>query len=66
MRADAIALRDHLRGRGLSSQTIKRNLLNLRAIMNFVSKELGLEPSLAFSGVYLGEDVGTVKASRSQ
>ena len=44
----------------------KRNLSNLRAIMNFVSKELGLEPSLAFSGVYLGEDVGTVKASRSQ
>ena len=29
--------------------------------MNFVFKELGLEPSLAFSGVYLGEDVGTVK-----
>ena len=61
VRTDANALRDHLRGRGLSSQTIKRNLSNLRAIMNFVFKELGLEPSLAFSGVYLGEGVGTVK-----
>ena len=61
VRADANALRDHLRGRGLSSESIKRNLSNLRAIMNFVSKELGLEPTLAFSGVYLGEDVATIK-----
>ena len=61
VRADANALRDYLRGRGLSSQTIKRNLSNLRATMNFIFKELGLEPSLAFSGVYLGEDVGTIK-----
>ena len=61
VRADANALRDHLRGRGLSSQTIKRNLSNLRAAMNFVFKELGLEPNFAFSGVYLGEDVATVK-----
>ena len=61
VRADANALRDHLRARGLSSQSIKRNLSNLRAIMNFVSKELGLEPTLAFSGVYLGEDVPTIK-----
>jgi len=61
VRADANALRDHLRGRGLSSESIKRNLSNLRAIMNFVSKELGLEPNLAFSGVYLGEDVATIK-----
>ena len=61
VRTDANALRDHLRGRGLSSQTIKRNLSNLRATMNFVFKELGLEPNFAFSGVYLGEDVATVK-----
>ena len=61
VRADANALRDYLRGRGLSSESIKRNLSNLRAIMNFVSKELGLDPSVAFSSVYLGEDVGTVK-----
>ena len=61
VRADANALRDYLRGRGLSSESIKRNLSNLRAIMNFVSKELGLDPSVAFSGVYLGEDIVTVK-----
>ena len=61
VRTDANALRDYVRGRGLSSETIKRNLSNLRAIMNFVSKELGLDPSVAFSGVYLGEDVVTVK-----
>ena len=61
VRADANALRDYLRARGLSSESIKRNLSNLRAILNFVLKELGLEPNIAFSGVYLGEDVGTVK-----
>ena len=38
VRTDANALRDHLRSRGLSSQTIKRNLSNLRATMNFVFK----------------------------
>ena len=61
VRADANALRDYLRGRSLSSESIKRNLSNLRAIINFVSKELGLEPTLAFSGVYLGEDVEVTK-----
>jgi integrase len=61
VRADANALRDYLKARGLSSESIKRNLSNLRAIINFVSKELGLEPTLAFSGVYLGEDVEVPK-----
>ena len=59
--ADANALRDYLQSRGLSSESIKRNLSNLRAIINFVSKELGLEPTLAFSGVYLGEDIEMIK-----
>ena len=61
MRTDANALRDYLQDRGLSSESIKRNLSNLRAIINFVSKELGLEPILAFSGVYLGEHSETIK-----
>ena len=61
VRADANALRNYLRGRGLSAESIKRNLSNLRAVMNFVSKELGLEPSPVFSGVYLGDDVETIK-----
>ena len=61
VRANANALRNYLRGRGLSAESIKRNLSNLRAVMNFVSKELGLEPSPVFSGVYLGDDVETIK-----
>ena len=61
VRADANALRDYLQSRGLSSESIKRNLSNLRAIINFVSKELGLEATLAFSGVYLGEHIETIK-----
>ena len=54
----ASELEDHwyiLRGRGLSSESIGRNLTSIRAIVNFVSKEEGLQPPLAFSGVYLGE-----------
>jgi site-specific recombinase XerC len=55
VRTDANALREYLRGRGLSSESIGRNLTSIRAIVNFVSKEEGLQPPLAFSGVYLGE-----------
>ena len=54
-RADANAFREYLRSRGLSSERIARTISNIRAIINFVSKEEGLEPSQAFSGVYLGE-----------
>ena len=45
----------------MPSESIKRNLSNLRAIINFVSKELDLEPTLAFSGVYLGEHIETIE-----
>jgi integrase len=62
VRADANAFREYLRGRGLSSESIGRNLTSIRAIVNFVSKEEGLQPPLAFSGVYLGEP--TRKADR--
>ena len=55
VRADANALREYLRGRGLSSESIGRNLTSIRAIVNFVAKEEGLQPPLAFSGIYLGE-----------
>ena len=41
VRADANALREYLRGRGLSSESIGRNLTSIRAIVNFVSKEEG-------------------------
>ena len=62
VRADANAFREYLRGRGLSSESIGRNLTSIRAIVNFVSKEEGLQPPLAFSGVYLGEP--TLKTDR--
>ena len=62
VRADANAFREYLRSRGLSSESIGRNLTSIRAIVNFVSKEEGLQPPLAFSGVYLGEP--TRKADR--
>jgi integrase len=62
VRADANAFREFLRSRGLSSESIRRNLTSIRAIVNFVSKEEGLQPPLAFSGVYLGEPTG--KADR--
>jgi integrase len=55
VRTDANAFREYLRGRGLSSESMGRNLTSIRAIVNFVSKEEGLQPPLAFSGVYLGE-----------
>ena len=54
-RADANAFREYLRSRSLSSESIARTISNVRAIINFVSKEEGLQPSQAFSGVYLGE-----------
>jgi site-specific recombinase XerD len=54
-RSDANAFREYLRSRSLSSESIARTISNVRAIINFVSKEEGLQPSQAFSGVYLGE-----------
>jgi integrase len=54
-RSDANAFREYLKARGLSQESISRNLTSVRAIINFVSKEGGLQPNPAFSGVYLGE-----------
>ena len=50
-RADANTFREYLRSHGLSSESIARTISNVRAINNFVSKEEGLQPSQAFSGV---------------
>ena len=54
-RSDANAFRDYLKGRGLSKDSISRNFTNVRAIVNFVLREEGLQPTSVFSGVYLGE-----------
>ena len=47
--------REYLRACGLSKDSIARNLTNIRAIINFVSKENGLQRNMSFNGVYLGE-----------
>ena len=55
VRSDANAFRDYLKGRGLSKDSISRNFTNVRAIVNFVLREEGLQPTSVFSSVYLGE-----------
>ena len=55
VRSDANAFRDYLKGRGLSKDSISRNFTNVRAIVNFVLREEGLQATSVFSGVYLGE-----------
>ena len=55
VRSDANAFRNYLKGRGLSKDSISRNFTNVRAIVNFVLREEGLQPTSVFSGVYLGE-----------
>ena len=55
VRSDANAFRDYLKGRGLSKDSISRNFTNVRAIVNFVLREEGLQPTSVFSGVYFGE-----------
>ena len=55
VRSDANAFRDYLKGRGLSKDSISRNFTNVRAIVNFVLREEGLQPTGVLSGVYLGE-----------
>jgi integrase len=55
-RKDANALREYLKERGLAKESVARNLTNVRAVINFVLRESGLQPNTAFSGIYLGED----------
>ena len=55
-RQDANLLRDQLLERGLCKASVKRMFGTIRALVNFVTRELGLQDSNAFSGIYLGED----------
>ena len=55
-RQDANLLRDQLLERGLYKASVKRMFGTIRALVNFVTRELGLQDSNAFSGIYLGED----------
>jgi integrase len=55
-RLDANLLRDSLFDRGLNKASVKRMFGTIRALVNFVTRELGLQDITAFSGIYLGED----------
>ncbi len=60
-RQDANALRDYLKERGMAQDSISRNFTNVKAIINFASKEHGLQATEVFSGVYLGEPAKPTK-----
>ena len=54
-RVQVNALRDRLQSSGLATASIRRQLSTLSALVNYVSKELGLDPNPAFSGVIIHE-----------
>ena len=54
-RKDANLVRDMLFDRGLTKSSVKRMFGTIRALLNFVTRELGLTDVSAFSAVYLGE-----------
>jgi integrase len=55
-RQDANLFRDSLFDRGLNKASVKRMFGTIRALVNFVTRELGLQDINTFSGLYLGED----------
>jgi len=63
-RVDANKLRDALVARGLSPGSIKRTFSVVRALVNFTTRELGLNEVRAFSSVYLGEPEALSSATR--
>lgn len=52
-RSQVNSLRDELQSSGLAAASIRRQLSTLSALINYVSKELGLDPNPAFSGVII-------------
>ena len=54
-RSQVNSLRDKLQSSGLATTSIRRQLSTLSALVNYVSKELGLDPNPAFSGVIIRE-----------
>ncbi|KIM00726.1 Phage integrase [Paramagnetospirillum magnetotacticum MS-1] len=64
-REEANALRNSLREKGLSTPSIKRAFSVVRALINFVSRELGLDEIRTFSSIYFGEENDDPRAKRS-
>ena len=54
-RSQVNSLRDKLQSSGLATASVRRQLSTLSALVNYVSKELGLDPNPAFSGVIIHE-----------
>jgi len=54
-RSQVNGLRDKLLSSGLAAASVRRQLSTLSALVNYVSKELGLDPNPAFSGVIIHE-----------
>jgi integrase len=63
-RQDVNIVRDNLFDRGLNRSSVKRMFGTIRALLNFVTKELGLQDISAFSGIYLGEEDQQTDAKR--
>ena len=59
--ADASKLRDWFVSRGLGSSSVQRNFSCIKAVVNFVILEKGLDCSNPFSGVYLHSDNSSKK-----
>jgi integrase len=55
-RDEANGLRDDMRHKGLANSSIKRSFNVIRAVVNFVSREKGLDEIRTFSSIYFGED----------
>jgi len=58
---DAAKLRDWFVSRGLASASIQRNFGSIKAVVNFVILEKGLNCSNPFNGVYLHSDNSSKK-----
>jgi integrase len=59
--ADAAELRDFFVSRGLALASIRRNFGSIKAVINFIVLEQGLECSNPFNGVYLYSENFSVK-----
>jgi hypothetical protein len=59
--SDAGRFRDYLFERGMASSSVKRIFSTVRAIMNLVIREQGLDRSNVFSGTFIPADTRTTK-----
>jgi integrase len=64
-RDEANGLRDDMRHKGLANSSIKRSFNVIRAVVNFVSREKGLDEIRTFSSIYFGEDVEAGSTKRA-